>query len=91
MANPDPEISYEDATAARDDVWVCPGLHYLRQMVEGAAEPFGISPATVSQIGAASPRRPCRVRISARRHRGSGAQRYPCSTSTSACPPRIDE
>jgi imidazolonepropionase-like amidohydrolase len=30
-------------TAARDEVWVCPGLHYLRQMVEGAAEPFGIT------------------------------------------------
>lgn len=30
-------------TAARDEVWVCPGLHYLRQMVEGRAEPFGIS------------------------------------------------
>ena len=30
-------------TAARDEVWVCPGLHYLRQMVEGAAEPYGIS------------------------------------------------
>ena len=29
-------------TEARDDVWVCPGLHYLRQMVEGAAAPFGI-------------------------------------------------
>jgi imidazolonepropionase-like amidohydrolase len=29
-------------TAARDEVWVCPGLHYLRQMVEGRAEPFGI-------------------------------------------------
>lgn len=29
--------------AARDDVWVCPGLHYLRQMVEGQAEPYGIS------------------------------------------------
>jgi imidazolonepropionase-like amidohydrolase len=30
-------------TEARDDVWVCPGLHYLRRMVEGAAGPFGIS------------------------------------------------
>jgi imidazolonepropionase-like amidohydrolase len=34
-------------TAARDDVWVCPGLHYLRQMVEGAAEPFGITPERI--------------------------------------------
>ncbi|HKE72366.1 MAG TPA: amidohydrolase family protein [Acidimicrobiales bacterium] len=30
-------------TEARDDVWVCPGLHYLRAMVEGRAEPHGIS------------------------------------------------
>jgi imidazolonepropionase-like amidohydrolase len=30
-------------TEARDDVWVCPGLHYLRAMVEGRAEPYGIS------------------------------------------------
>lgn len=30
-------------TEARDDVWVCPGLHYLRRMVEGGAEPFGIA------------------------------------------------
>ena len=29
--------------AARDDVWVCPGLHYLRQMVDGKAEPYGIT------------------------------------------------
>jgi imidazolonepropionase-like amidohydrolase len=28
--------------AARDEVWVCPGLHYLRQMVEGQAAPYGI-------------------------------------------------
>jgi imidazolonepropionase-like amidohydrolase len=34
-------------TAARDDVWVCPGLHYLRAMVEGRAEPYGITPAHI--------------------------------------------
>ena len=34
-------------TAARDEVWVCPGLHYLRMMVEGRAEPYGISRARV--------------------------------------------
>src|SRR5262249_15211477 len=32
-----------DLVGARDDVWVCPGLHYLRAMVEGDAEPYGIS------------------------------------------------
>jgi imidazolonepropionase-like amidohydrolase len=34
-------------TTARDDVWVCPGLHYLRVMVEGGAEPYGISRANI--------------------------------------------
>jgi imidazolonepropionase-like amidohydrolase len=29
-------------TAARDQVWVCPGLHYLRQVVGGAAEEWGL-------------------------------------------------
>src|SRR4029077_13354609 len=29
--------------AARDDVWICPGLHYLRAVVEGKAQPYGIS------------------------------------------------
>jgi imidazolonepropionase-like amidohydrolase len=37
------DASIAELTAARDEVWVCPGLHYLRQMVEGAAEPYGIS------------------------------------------------
>jgi len=32
-----------ELTAARDEVWVCPGLHYLRAVVEGAAEPYGIT------------------------------------------------
>jgi imidazolonepropionase-like amidohydrolase len=33
--------------AHRDDVWVCPGLHYLRQMVEGHAEPYGFDRAKI--------------------------------------------
>jgi imidazolonepropionase-like amidohydrolase len=37
------DAAIAELTAARDDVWVCPGLHYLRQVVEGAAEPFGIT------------------------------------------------
>jgi imidazolonepropionase-like amidohydrolase len=36
-------------TAARDDVLVCPGLHYLRRMVEGAAAPFGITRQRVEE------------------------------------------
>ncbi len=35
--------------AARDEVWVCPGLHYLRMMVEGRAEPHGITRARVEE------------------------------------------
>ena len=38
-------------TAARDEVWVCPGLHYLRMMVEGGPGPAG-------SAGAGS-RQPC--------------------------------
>jgi imidazolonepropionase-like amidohydrolase len=38
-----------ELTAARDDVWVCPGLHYLRAVVEGDAEPYGISRELVEQ------------------------------------------
>jgi imidazolonepropionase-like amidohydrolase len=37
----------EELVAARDEVWVCPGLHYLRQMVEGAAAPYGITAAAI--------------------------------------------
>ncbi|HKY15451.1 MAG TPA: amidohydrolase family protein, partial [Microthrixaceae bacterium] len=33
----------DELVAARDDVWVCPGLHYLRQMVDGRAEAYGIT------------------------------------------------
>jgi imidazolonepropionase-like amidohydrolase len=36
------DAAIAELTAARDDVWVCPGLHYLRAVVEGAAEPYGI-------------------------------------------------
>ncbi len=36
------DAAITELTAARDDVWVCPGLHYLRAVVEGAAGPYGI-------------------------------------------------
>jgi imidazolonepropionase-like amidohydrolase len=42
------EESIAALTAARDEVWVCPGLHYLRRMVEGGAEPFGIGPDKIA-------------------------------------------
>lgn len=37
--------------ARRDDVWVCPGLHYLYQMVSGHAEPWGIPPEKIEASG----------------------------------------
>jgi imidazolonepropionase-like amidohydrolase len=35
----------------RDDVWVCPGLHYLYAMVSGHAEPYGISKEKIDASG----------------------------------------
>jgi imidazolonepropionase-like amidohydrolase len=35
--------SFDTLVAARESVWVCPGLHYLRAMVEGKAAPYGIT------------------------------------------------
>jgi len=35
----------------RDDVWVCPGLHYLYAMVNGHAEPWGVTPEQVDASG----------------------------------------
>jgi imidazolonepropionase-like amidohydrolase len=43
------DAAITELTAARDDVWVCPGLYYLRAMVEGRAEPFGVSRASVER------------------------------------------
>jgi imidazolonepropionase-like amidohydrolase len=40
--------------ARRDDVWVCPGLHYLRQMVGGAAEPWGMTQERLDASGYAT-------------------------------------
>jgi len=37
--------------ARRDDVWVCPGLHYLYAMVSGHAEPYGITPEQIDASG----------------------------------------
>jgi imidazolonepropionase-like amidohydrolase len=37
--------------ARRDDVWVCPGLHYLYAMVSGHAEPWGITPERIDASG----------------------------------------
>jgi len=37
--------------AARDDVWVCPGLHYLHAMVSGHAAPWGMTPERIAAAG----------------------------------------
>lgn len=34
-----------------DDVWVCPGLHYLHAMVDGHAEPWGMTPERIEASG----------------------------------------
>lgn len=35
----------------RDDVWVCPGMHYLYAMVEGRSEPWGMTPERLERSG----------------------------------------
>jgi imidazolonepropionase-like amidohydrolase len=37
--------------ARGDDVWVCPGLHYLFAMVHGHAEPYGMSAERIDASG----------------------------------------
>jgi imidazolonepropionase-like amidohydrolase len=37
--------------ARRDDVWVCPGLHYLHQMVNRQAEPYGMTEEKIDRSG----------------------------------------
>ncbi|RAY12645.1 amidohydrolase family protein [Actinomadura craniellae] len=37
--------------ARRDDIWVCPGLHYLYAMVSGHAEPWGMTPEKIEASG----------------------------------------
>jgi imidazolonepropionase-like amidohydrolase len=37
--------------ARRDDVWVCPGMHYLYAMVHGHANPWGMTPDRLERSG----------------------------------------
>ncbi|GAA2734212.1 amidohydrolase family protein [Actinocorallia aurantiaca] len=37
--------------ARRDDIWVCPGLHYLYAMVNGHAGPYGMTPERIEAAG----------------------------------------
>lgn len=37
--------------ARRDDVWVCPGMHYLYAVVHGHAAPWGLTPDRLERSG----------------------------------------
>ncbi len=37
--------------ARRDDVWVCPGMHYVYAMVNGHANPWGMTPDRLERSG----------------------------------------
>jgi imidazolonepropionase-like amidohydrolase len=37
--------------ARRDDVWVCPGMHYVYAMVNGYANPWGMTPDRLERSG----------------------------------------
>jgi imidazolonepropionase-like amidohydrolase len=37
--------------ARREDVWVCPGMHYLYAMVKGHSEPWGMTPERLERSG----------------------------------------
>jgi imidazolonepropionase-like amidohydrolase len=41
----------KELEARREDVWVCPGLHYLHQMVSGQAEPWGVTAEQIDRSG----------------------------------------
>ena len=43
--------SLAELEAHRDDVWVCPGLHYLYAMVHGHAEPWGVTQEKIEAAG----------------------------------------
>ena len=41
----------KELEARRGDVWVCPGLHYLFQMINGESEPYGMTPERLERSG----------------------------------------
>jgi imidazolonepropionase-like amidohydrolase len=45
------EDAFRQLEQRKDDVWVCPGLHYLHQMVHGAAAPYGITDEKIDASG----------------------------------------
>ncbi len=45
------EYALRELEARGDDVWVCPGLHYLYAMVSGHAEPWGMTAEKIEASG----------------------------------------
>ena len=45
------DASLKELEARRDDVFVCPGLHYVYAMVHGHAEPWGMTPERLRRSG----------------------------------------
>ncbi len=45
------DTAIRELETRRDDVWVCPGLHYLYAMVAGHAEPWGMTPEKIDASG----------------------------------------
>ena len=69
--------------ARRDDVWVCPGLHYLYAMVHGDAEPWGMTPERLERSGYRGRARvPGREPAAAARRPASGSS--PAATSATS-------
>jgi imidazolonepropionase-like amidohydrolase len=45
------DAAIDELARRRDDVWVCPGLHYLYAMVNGHARPYGITEEKIDASG----------------------------------------
>lgn len=45
------DLAFAALEARRDDVWVCPGMHYVYAMVEGHADPWGMTPDRLERSG----------------------------------------
>src|SRR5690606_9145135 len=45
------DVAVRALEARGRDVWVCPGLHYLYAMVNGHAEPWGVTPEKIAASG----------------------------------------
>ena len=41
----------DELEARGDDLWVCPGIHYLWAMGNGHARPWGVTPEKIERSG----------------------------------------